>query len=146
MNTETTHTAREGFERRLEDFRAILALDREGDEQAELLPATFDRLVALGMGEGSSAGELAAGYYYGAHVLWAGDVGREPGRDELHVSRVELLLAGGGPTHVLTWDERGPGWGEYFDSWASPDCYQLTNDEDETVAQFLAAFVCELEA
>ncbi len=141
--TTDTHTAAQGFADRLADMRALLALSRAQDTD-DLTADDAARLNGLGMSDTDTddltdvAYSLADSYCYGAHTLYRMDDDRDA---RYVISRVELLLAGGGPTHVLTWDERGAGWGDYFDSWAMPDHYQLTEDEHETIADFLRTFI-----
>lgn len=136
---QATHTAREGLEGRIRDLKAILAL---GEGHALLAQWAQDRLTDLGFDSSvpydewtDQAYAIAGSYVYGAHVLYRLD------EDTPKVSRVELLLAGGGPTHVLTWDERGPGWGDYMDSWATPDTCTLTNEEDDVLTSFIERFI-----
>lgn len=141
--TTPTHTAAEGLAGRLADMRAILALSRAQDTD-DLTADDAARLNGLGMSDTDTndladvAYSLADSYCYGAHTLYRMDDDRDA---RYVISRVELLLAGGGPTHVLTWDERGGGWSDYSDSWAVPDTATLTSDDHEMVADFLRAFI-----
>lgn len=142
MTAETTHTAFEGLQGRIADMGAMLALAGAQDTD-DLTAEQAERLNGLGLSDYTDtdlsdvAYSLADGYCYGAHTLYERD--NDEGR--YIVARVELLLAGGGPTHVMTWDARGQGWSDYFDSWAQPTRVQLSEDEWETVRDFLAAFI-----
>ena len=147
-----TRTAYEGLQDRIADMGAMLALAGAQDTD-DLTAVQAERLNGLGLSDYTDTGlsdvaySLADSYCYGAHTLYE----RDNDEDRYIVARVELLLAGGGPTHVLTWDARGQGWSDYFDSWAQPkqpENYtgdptrvQLSEDEWETVRDFLAAFI-----
>lgn len=152
MTAQTTHTAFEGLQGRIADMGALLALAGAQDTD-DLTAEQAERLNGLGLSDSTDddlsdvAYSLADSYCYGAHTLYRLDDDREA---RYVISRVELLLAGGGPTHVMTWDERGQGWSDYFDSWAvapyegftgDSTRTQLSEDEWETVRDFLAAFI-----
>lgn len=140
-----THTAADGARERIADLRAMMDLLSAGSAggipaaAAERLRDRLDYVNADPADASDDAYDLAAGYVYGAHVLMLRD--QETGTTGSEASRVEMVLAGGGPTHILTWDERGSGWSHYFDSWASPDHYQPTTDEWETIGAFVEAFI-----
>ena len=154
MTAEMTHTAYEGLQGRIADMDALLALVGAQDTD-DLTAEQAERLNGLGLSDYTDADlsdvaySLADSYCYGAHTLYRRE--DDDWQGGFKVSRVELLLAGGGPTHVMTWDERGQGWSDYFDSWAqpkNPDNYtgdptriQLSEEEWETVRDFLAAFI-----
>lgn len=146
-----THTAYEGLQDRIADMDALLALAGAQDTD-NLTAGQAERLNGLGLSDYTDtdlsdvAYSLADSYCYGAHTLYE----RDNDEDRYIVARVELLLADKGPTHVLTWDARGQGWSNYFDSWAAapsdnytgdPTSVQLSDDEWETVRDFLAAFI-----
>ena len=148
-----TRTAYEGLQDRIADMDAMLALAGAQDTD-NLTAGQAERLNGLGLSDYTDtdlsdvAYSLADSYCYGAHTLYRRE--DDDWQGGYRTSRVELLLAGGGPTHVLTWDERGQGWSDYFDSWAAapsenytgdPTHVQLSEEDWETVRSFLAAFI-----
>lgn len=149
-----TRTAYEGLQDRIADMDALLALAGAQDTD-DLTAGQAERLNGLGLSDYTDtylsdvAYSLADGYCYGARIYYM-KAERADARMDFIPARIELLLAGGGPTHVLTWDERGQGWSDYFDSWAAapsenytgdPTHVQLSEEEWETVRSFLAAFI-----
>lgn len=156
MPTDHRTPIRESYERRIAQMRAMLALrsytvgDLPDDATALLREHLGDDAYAEllpGHDASDDAYDIADAYVLAVETYHKRDA--DTGTINTEPSRAEITLGVGGPTVVITYDERGAGWSEFFHSWGKENASDESNDrtewplseeDHETVAEWLRTF------